>query len=73
MLGPVRQLVMALLAEWRKQADIEQLSALSDDLLADLGLCRGQIFQLGKREPGKAEGQQTLPKPEPWPELLPCG
>ncbi len=73
MLDPIRQLVMALLAQWRRQADIEQLSALSDDLLADLGLCRGQIFQLGKREPERVKEQRSLPKLEPWPELLPCG
>lgn len=73
MLGPIRQLVMALLAGWRRQADIERLSALSDDLLADLGIHRGQLFQLGKPEPGKAKEQRPLPKPEPWPELLPCG
>ncbi len=73
MLSPIRQLAMALLAEWRRQADIERLSALSDDLLADLGLCRGQLFQLGKPEPEKAEEQRPLPKPELWPELLPCG
>jgi len=72
MLGPIRQLVVALLAEWRRQTDIERLSALSDDLLADLGIHRGQLFQLGKPEPEMAEEQRPLPKPEPWPELLPC-
>ncbi len=73
MLGPMWQLVTALLAEWRRQADIEQLSALSDDLLADLGIHRGQIVQIGKRRPEKVKEQRPLPKPEPWPELLPRG
>jgi len=73
MLSPIRQLMMALLAEWRRQANIERLSALSDDLLADLGIHRGQLFQLGKPEPETVKEQRPLPKPEPWPELLPCG
>lgn len=73
MLNSIRQSVTALLAEWRRQAGIERLGALSDALLTDLGLHRGQLSQLGKHTPVITREQQPLSQPEPWPELLPCG
>ena len=51
MVNLIRQLVNALRAAWRRQADLEELSALGDYQLADLGIRREQIFLRGKKRP----------------------
>ena len=68
----VRQLANILRTAWHRQADIKELSTMSDDQLADIGLRREQIFQLGKKRPENAK-EQPLLQPKYRQELAPCG
>jgi uncharacterized protein YjiS (DUF1127 family) len=68
----LRQALRWIEREWRQQAAIHQLNKLDDELLADIGLRRGQLPLLNFEAPDEAA---RLPSPEVVyrPELVPCG
>jgi uncharacterized protein YjiS (DUF1127 family) len=68
--------------EWRRESGIRQLDKLDDQMLADIGLRRGQLPLLdfeapteSKQTENKPTEDKRLPSPKPVyrPELVPCG
>jgi len=71
MLEFARRMLRELVDEWRRQAAIRALSALSDHLLDDMGLRRDQL-PTSMPAPTKSEPAASF-APAHRPELLTCG
>lgn len=75
MMNFARQALGGLVDDWRREADFRELSALSDHLLADIGLRRDQLPALRlsapKLTPARAPERAVAAGYRP--ELLPCG
>ena len=72
MYGLMRQALRRLEKEWRRQFAIHQLGKLDDQMLADIGLRRGQLPLLDFEAPNE-DRRRRSPKLVRRPELVPCG
>lgn len=70
-----RQAFTGFVDEWRREADFRELNALSDHLLADIGLRRDQLpaLRLETQQPAPAYAPEPAVAAAYRPELLPCG
>ena len=68
----IRQVLRRLEKGWRRQLAIHRLNKLDDQMLADIGLRRGQLPLLDFEAPNE-DTRQRSPKPVHRPELVPCG
>jgi uncharacterized protein YjiS (DUF1127 family) len=72
MMNFARRALSGLVDEWRREADYRELDALSDHLLADIGLRRDQLPALRLTAP-KPPTRGPEPAAAYRPELLTCG
>ena len=72
MYGLMRQVLRRLEKGWRRQLAIHRLSKLDDQMLADIGLRRGQLPLLDFEAPNE-DTRRRSPKPVYRSELVRCG
>lgn len=68
-----RQAFSGLVDDWRRETEFRELNALSDHLLADIGLRRDQLPALRLAAPQPDRGPEPAAAVAYRPELLPCG
>ena len=73
MLDFARRALGGLIEDWRREADVRELSALSDHLLADIGLRRDQLASLRLPATQPARAPEPVVARAHRPELQICG